>query len=90
VLISGQAARLTTLSGDAKRQEHREQLSKQIHDNLAGLEEDLSKLRVERDITLAEMEELSASKRLERSYPYHPLVCADRYCPSALATLTST
>jgi hypothetical protein len=63
VLISGQAARLTSLSGDAKRQELREQLSKQLHDDLTGLEQDLSKLKVERDVALAEMEELSASKR---------------------------
>jgi hypothetical protein len=32
---------------------------------LSGLEHELSKLRVERDMTLAEVEELSASKRLE-------------------------
>jgi hypothetical protein len=62
ILVSGQAARLTTQQGDVKRHQLREQLTKQIHDNLTGLEQDLSKLRVERDMTLVEMEELSASK----------------------------
>ncbi|KAJ7680241.1 hypothetical protein DFH06DRAFT_408284 [Mycena polygramma] len=63
VLLSGQVARLTALSGDTRRQELRQQLSKELHDNLSGLEHDVSKLRVERDMTLAEMEELSASKQ---------------------------
>ncbi|PPQ70696.1 hypothetical protein CVT24_000178 [Panaeolus cyanescens] len=62
VLLSGQAIHLTAMSGDKKRQEIREQLSKEISDNLSGLEQDLSRLKAERDLTLAEMEELSASK----------------------------
>jgi len=62
ILVSGQAARLTTQQGDAMRHKLREQLAQQIHDNLTGLEQDLSKLRVERDMTLVEMEELSASR----------------------------
>jgi hypothetical protein len=67
VLLSGQAARLTALSGDTRRQEVREQLSKELSDNLSGLEHNLSKLRVERDMALAEVEELSASKRLSNT-----------------------
>lgn len=63
VLLSGQVARLTALSGDSRRQELREQLSKELHENLSGLEHDLSKLRVERDMALAEVEELSATKQ---------------------------
>ncbi|KAJ7925217.1 signal transducer [Mycena leptocephala] len=63
VLLSGQAARLTALSGDTRRQELRQQLSKELNDNLSGLEHDLSKLRVERDMALAEVEELSATKQ---------------------------
>ncbi|THU95345.1 RhoGAP-domain-containing protein [Dendrothele bispora CBS 962.96] len=62
VLLSGQAARLTTLIGDTKRQELKHQMTKDLNDNLSGLEQDLSKLRAERDMTLAEMEELNASK----------------------------
>ncbi|KAJ7594830.1 hypothetical protein C8J56DRAFT_927746 [Mycena floridula] len=62
VLLSGQAARLTALTGDSRRQELRQQMTKEIHENLSGLERDLSSLKVQRDITLAEVEELSASK----------------------------
>jgi hypothetical protein len=62
VLLSGQAARLTALSGDTKRQEVRQQMTKELHDNLSGLEQDLSRLKTERDMALAEMEELSATK----------------------------
>ncbi|KAF8161043.1 hypothetical protein B0H34DRAFT_699173 [Crassisporium funariophilum] len=62
VLLSGQAVRLTALSGDSRRQEVRQQLSRELHDNLSGLEHDLSRLKVERDMTLAEVEELSATK----------------------------
>ena len=60
VLLSGQAVRLTALTGDNRKQELREQLSKELHDNLSGLEQDLSRLKVQRDMTLAEFEELSA------------------------------
>jgi Rho-type GTPase-activating protein 1/2 len=62
VLLSGQAARLTALSGDSRRQELRQQMTKELHESLSGLEQDLSKLKVERDMTLAEVEELSASR----------------------------
>ncbi|KAJ7287619.1 RhoGAP-domain-containing protein [Mycena rebaudengoi] len=62
VLLSGQAVQLTTLSGDTRRHELREQMSKELSNNLSDLEHDLSKLRVERDMALAEVEELSATK----------------------------
>ncbi|RXW13226.1 hypothetical protein EST38_g12624 [Candolleomyces aberdarensis] len=62
VLLSGQAARLTALSGDTKRQEVRQQMTKELHDSLSGLEQDLSRLKTERDMAVAEMEELSATK----------------------------
>ena len=61
--LSGQAARITALSSDERRREVQKQLTKEMSDNLTGLEQDLSKLKVERDMTLAEVEELSASKR---------------------------
>lgn len=60
VLLSGQTARLTVLAGDSRRQELRQQMSKELHENLSGLEHDVSKLKVQRDMTLAEVEELSA------------------------------
>ncbi|KAI0355591.1 RhoGAP-domain-containing protein [Trametes cingulata] len=62
VLLSGQAARLTASSAESKRQEAQKQLSRELTDNLSSLERDLSKLKVERDMTLAEVEQLSASK----------------------------
>ncbi|KAI0820004.1 RhoGAP-domain-containing protein [Trametes gibbosa] len=62
VLLSGQAARLTAISGESKRQEAQKQLSRELTDNLSLLERDLSKLKVERDMTMAEVEQLSASK----------------------------
>ncbi|KAJ8454637.1 hypothetical protein ONZ45_g19225 [Pleurotus djamor] len=62
VLLSGQAARLTALSEESRRQELRQQRTKELNDDLTGLEQNLSKLRVERDMTLAEVEELSLSK----------------------------
>lgn len=63
ILVSGQAARLTAISGESKRQEAQKQLSREITDQMSTLERDLSKLKVERDMTLAEVEQLSASKR---------------------------
>lgn len=62
VLLSGQAARLTALSGDSRRQELRQRMTKELHDQLSGLEQDLSKLKVDRDMALAEVEEISATK----------------------------
>jgi hypothetical protein len=51
------------MSGEDRRQELRQQISKEMNDNLSGLEQDLSRLKLERDIALAEMEELSSTKR---------------------------
>ncbi|CAL1706632.1 unnamed protein product [Somion occarium] len=62
ILLSGQAARLTAISGDSRRQEAQRALSRELSDSLSILEKDLSKLKVERDMTLAEVEELSATK----------------------------
>lgn len=72
VLLSGQAARLTALSGDTRKQELRQQLARELHDHLIGLEQDTSRLKAERDIILVEMEELAASKRYARSPPISP------------------
>ncbi|KII92259.1 hypothetical protein PLICRDRAFT_37049 [Plicaturopsis crispa FD-325 SS-3] len=65
VLLSGQAARLTAIAGETKRQELRQQMSEDMSSNLDGLERDLSQLKVQRDMTLAEVEELAASKSVE-------------------------
>lgn len=63
VLLSGKVAKLTALSGDNRKEKLRQQLSKELHDSLSGLELDLSNLKVERDMALAEVEELEATKR---------------------------
>jgi Rho-type GTPase-activating protein 1/2 len=63
VLLAGQAARLTALSGEHRQLEIRQQMSKDLADNLQRLEHDLSKLKVERDMILAEVDELSAIRR---------------------------
>ncbi|KAG8884144.1 hypothetical protein FRB97_005127 [Tulasnella sp. 331] len=63
VQLSGQAARLTALSAEHRRQEMMEQMTKDLTANLSGLEKDVSKLAVERDMALAEVEELAESPR---------------------------
>ena len=63
VLLSGQAARLSAISGETKRQEAQKQLSEELSNNLSTLGRSLSQLKVERDIALAEVEQLSVSKR---------------------------
>ncbi|RDX47917.1 RhoGAP-domain-containing protein [Lentinus brumalis] len=62
VLLSGQAVRLTAINGESKRQEAQKQLSREMNDQLSSLERDLSRLKVERDMTMAEVEQLSASR----------------------------
>ncbi|KAG2154366.1 RhoGAP-domain-containing protein [Suillus bovinus] len=62
VLLSGQAAKLTALNGEANKSETRRQLSQELAKKLDLLEHDLSHLKAERDMTLAELEELCASK----------------------------
>lgn len=73
VLLSGQAVRITALSGDSRRQELRQQLSKELNDNLSGLEHDLSRLKVERDVALAEVEELSVKRFVNTRTSENPL-----------------
>ena len=63
VLLSGQAVRLTAITGESKRQEAQKQLAREMSDKMSSLERDLSKLKVERDMTMAEVEQLSASRR---------------------------
>ncbi|KAH9839288.1 RhoGAP-domain-containing protein [Rhodofomes roseus] len=62
ILLSGQAARLSAISGETKRQEAQKQLSEELSNNLSSLGRSVSQLKVERDMTLAEVEQLSASK----------------------------
>lgn len=62
ILLSGQAAKLTALNGEAKRSEARRQLSQDLAKQLDKLERNLSQLKAERDISLAELEELSSKR----------------------------
>ncbi|KAI6166046.1 RhoGAP-domain-containing protein [Pisolithus thermaeus] len=62
VLLSGQAAKLTALSSENKRVEGRKKLSEELTKDLIHLGKDFSRLKVERDLALAEMEELYSSK----------------------------
>ncbi|KAF8514156.1 hypothetical protein JB92DRAFT_2920340 [Gautieria morchelliformis] len=62
VQLSGQTARLTELSAGEHKRDVVEQWSRDLSANLHGLERDLSKLKAERDLTVAEVEELAAAK----------------------------
>jgi len=62
VLLSGQAARITALSGQGRRDELHRQLSLNLKDDLSALEQDVAKLKVERDVALVEMEEIASCK----------------------------
>jgi uncharacterized protein YceH (UPF0502 family) len=63
VLLSGQAARITALSGHGRKDELHKQLTSDLRDNLNVLEQDVAKLKVERDVALVEMEEIVSSRR---------------------------
>ncbi|KAF8744948.1 hypothetical protein AX14_012772 [Amanita brunnescens Koide BX004] len=58
VLLSAQTARLTAISNDNRRQEQKQKSMKDAHDSLVRLENDLSRLIVQRDIMLSEVQEL--------------------------------
>ena len=60
--MHGQTARLSLIAEDERRQESLKRQSNDLALNLSGLEKDVSKLKVERDITLAEVQELAATK----------------------------
>ncbi|KAL7415276.1 hypothetical protein BDY24DRAFT_338178 [Mrakia frigida] len=60
--MHGQTARLSLMDADLKRQDSMQRRSRELVKDMQGLEKDLSKLRAERDLTLAEVEELSTAK----------------------------
>lgn len=57
--LHSQTARLSVISGDEKRAEHMKRRSRDLASNLTGLERDISRLRAERDMKLAEVDELA-------------------------------
>lgn len=67
ILLSGQTAQLAALSSENRRQEQRKKSVHDVHDSLRGLENDLARLIVERDIMLTEIQELSNVKNSNTS-----------------------
>ncbi|EIW72231.1 hypothetical protein TREMEDRAFT_24881 [Tremella mesenterica DSM 1558] len=61
--VHSQTARLSVISGDERRQENMRRRSNDLANNLTGLERDISRLRAQRDMTLAEVEELHAKRK---------------------------
>lgn len=57
-----QHARLSLIVNEERRQEDLKRRSNDLALNLSGLEKDVSKLKVERDMALAEVEELVGTK----------------------------
>jgi hypothetical protein len=60
--LAAQSAELTALNADQRKRDLMEKMSKDMSDSLHGLEQDLSKLKAERDLTLAEVEELVSNR----------------------------
>ncbi len=63
VLLSGQAARIVSLTGEGRRDELHKQLTRELSVSLSALEQNVSKLKVERDVALVEMEEIASTRR---------------------------
>ena len=68
VLLSGQAARIIALTGEGRRDELHKQLSRELRDSLSVLVQDVSKLKVDRDLALVEMEEIASTRRCVPSF----------------------
>ena len=66
--VHTQTARLSVISGDERRAESMRRRSNDLAVSLTGLEKDISRLRAQRDMTLAEVEELNNSKRCAASF----------------------
>lgn len=60
--LHGQSVRLSVISSDERRQENLRRRSQDLASSLSGLERDISRLRAQRDISLAEVEELQSNK----------------------------
>jgi hypothetical protein len=63
ILLSGQAARITALSGQGRREELHRQLIHDLGESINVLERDVAKLKVDRDVALVEMEEIASYRR---------------------------
>lgn len=67
--LATQSAELASLNAEQRKREMMEKMSKEMSDNLQGLEQDLSKLKAERDLTLAEVEELQSTREGSEAEP---------------------
>lgn len=63
VQLAGQAARLVALTAQDRTQSQLEKLAVETTSRLQGLERELAKLKVERDMALAEIEEINLIKK---------------------------
>ncbi len=75
ILLSGQAARITALTGEGRRDELHKQLTRELSDSLSVLEQDVSKLKAERDVALVEMEEIASTRRYVPSFYIESAYC---------------
>lgn len=80
--VHTQTARLSVISGDERRQENMRRRSHDLAHSLTGLERDISRLRAQRDMTLAEVEELNASRL--RYVPFTLNDCANASADSSV------
>lgn len=62
VQLSGQTAQLTELLAEERKRDVVKQISRDMNEDLHGLERHISKLKAERDLTVAEVEELVSAK----------------------------
>lgn len=56
--MHSQTARLSVISGDERKAETMRRRSHDLANSLTGLEREMSRLKAQRDMTLAEVEEL--------------------------------
>jgi Rho-type GTPase-activating protein 1/2 len=63
VQLSGQAARLTAMSAEQRTRASMEKLSLELGTQIVSLEHEVAKLRVDRDMALAEIEQLVETKK---------------------------
>ncbi|KIJ49481.1 hypothetical protein M422DRAFT_160632, partial [Sphaerobolus stellatus SS14] len=72
VLLSDQTMQLSALAAGERKREGAEQISREYSESLHGLERDLSKLKAERDLMEAEIEELVGVKNLKGAQAQAP------------------
>jgi len=69
--VSAQNATIDAMAADHRKRENLAKMEKDMVENLQSLERELSKLRAEREMTLAEMEELNATKKSVNIRPWY-------------------